>query len=349
MEKRISIIIPCYNVEKYIDRCFTSLVNQTIGVDCLELIFVDDASTDGTWERLLELERQFPESVVIIHCEENGRQGRARNIGLECASAPYIGFVDSDDWVEPDMYEKLYHKIVENNCDIAMCRSYRDTGVEGRELPPRQTGEASRMLKIDTTEKRRIFIACSSMEFLVWNKLYRAELLRDNAIYFPEQLAYEDHYFTMLLYFYARKVYILEERLYHYFVNEQSTVMATGATHHFDILTVNTLLWEECEKRGLMQEYKTEISYQFLALCYLISMKMMILRLPQVPYDYFVRLREETLKRVPDYKENPYVQELVTDANKMVLELLSARISEADLHAFCDALRGYIQKGLLKI
>lgn len=349
MDKLISIIIPCFNVENYIDRCFASLVNQTIGVDCLELIFVDDASTDGTWERLVELEKNYPQSVIIIHCDENGRQGRARNIGLECASAPYIGFVDSDDWVEPDMYERLYAKIVENNCDIAMCRSYRDTGTDERKLPPRQTGETSRMLRIDTTEKRRIFLACSSMEFLVWNKLYRTELLRDNEICFPEQLAYEDHYFAMLLYFYAQKVYILEERLYHYFVNEQSTVMAAGATHHFDILTVNTLLWAECEKRGFMQKYKAEISYQFLALGYLISMKMMLLRLPRVPYDYFLYLREEVLKRVPDYKENPYVQELVTDANKMVLELLGARVSEEGLQAFCDALRGYIQKGLLKI
>lgn len=348
MAKQISIIVPCYNVEKYIDRCFNSLVSQTIGIDCLELIFVDDCSTDHTWDRLVELEKTCPESVIIIHCDENGRQGRARNIGLECASAPCIGFVDADDWIEPDMYEKLYTKLTENNCDIAMCRSWRDPGREEAKLPPKQTGE-DRVLFIDTVKKRRMLLACSSMEFLVWNKLYRAELLFDNNIFFPEQLAYEDHFFATLLYFYVKKVYILEERLYHYFVNEQSTVLSANASHHFDILTVDSLLWFECETRGFMQNYRVEIEYQFLVLCYLISMKMMILRLPEVPYDFFVHLKEETLKRVQNYGQNPYVKELVTDANKLVLDLLSSSVSEQELKVFCDTLRDYVKKGLLKL
>ncbi len=349
MDKLISIIIPCYNVEKYIDRCFASLVNQTIGIDCLELIFVDDCSTDHTWERLVALEASYPQSVTVIHCDENGRQGRARNIGLECATAPYIGFVDSDDWVEPDMYEKLYHKLVENDCDIAVCRSLRDTGLDNQKPAPRQIGGTDKLLYIDTIEKRKAFLAGSSMEYLVWNKLYRAELLFENQIFFPEGLAYEDHYFVTLLYFYARKVYILEERLYHYFVNEQSTVLSANATHHFDILTVNSMLWEECERRGLMQTYRAEMEYQFLTLCYLISMKMMILRMDEVPYAFFVRLKEETRKRVSDYRQNRYVKELVTDTNKIVLELLEKTVSEGQLNVFCGALRDYIKKGLLKM
>lgn len=349
MEKLISIIVPCYNVEKYIERCFDSLVNQTIGIECLELIFVDDCSTDRTWERLVELEAGCPDSVMIIHCDENGRQGRARNIGLECASAPYIGFVDSDDWVEQDMFEKLYQKIVENNCDIAMCRSWRDYAKAEQELAPKRTGEADRILYIDTLEKRRTFLALGSIEFGVWNKLYRTELLRDNQIFFPEKLAYEDHFFATLLYFYTNKVYILEERLYHYFVNEQSTVLVSNATHHFDILTVDTMLWDECERRGLVDGYRQELEYQFLSLCYLMSMKMMLLRMSEVPYSFFAELKSETLKRVPDYKHNLYVKELVTDLNKIVLELLDVPITEKDLITFCDTLRNYMKKGLLRI
>lgn len=349
MDKLVSIIVPCYNVENYINRCFLSLANQTIGIGCLELIFVDDCSTDNTWEKLVELESVYPESVIVIHCDENGRQGKARNIGLECASAPYIGFVDSDDWVEQDMFEKLYQKIVENNCDIAMCRSWRDYAKENQMLSPRKTGEEDRILYIDTVDKRKLFLACGSIEFGVWNKLYRAELLYENDIFFPEKLAYEDHFFATLLYFYAKKVYILEERLYHYFVNEQSTVLAPNATHHFDILTVDTLLWDECERRGLVECYRKELEYQFLSLCYLMSMKMMILRLSQVPYDFFLKLKEETLERITDWHTNPYVQELVTDLNKIVLELLDIPITEKDLTAFCDTLRNYMKKGLLRI
>lgn len=349
MEKLISVIIPCYNVEKYIDRCFSSLVNQTIGIECLELIFVDDCSTDNTWQRLLELEAGCPDSVIVIHCEENGRQGKARNIGMQYASAPYIGFVDSDDWVEQEMYERLYEKMKEHDCDMVMCRNWRDSAMPDQILSPKQTEEESCLLKIDTEDKRKTFLACASIGFGVWDKLFCRDFLQDNQIYFPEKLAYEDHYFSTLLYFYARKVYILEERLYHYFVNTQSTVLATNATYHFDILKVDCMLWEECENRGFLDKFRKEMEYQFLTLCYLASMKMIVLRFAEPPYDYFLRLKEETLERVPDYTANPYVKELVTEINKIILELLTVPIKEAEFKVLCNDLRGYIQKGLLRI
>ena len=105
---KVSIIIPCYNVSEYIDRCLESITVQTIGVDNLEIICVDDASTDDTWDKLQQWEQRFPEQIILIHCKTNGRQGTARNIGLEYASSPWISFIDSDDWIEPDYFEKLY-------------------------------------------------------------------------------------------------------------------------------------------------------------------------------------------------------------------------------------------------
>ncbi len=94
MEEKISVIIPCYNVEKYIDRCLTSVVNQTIGLKMLEIICVNDGSTDGAWEKLCQWEKQCPENMLAVDCKENGAQGRARNIALsyasgECAYAEY--------------------------------------------------------------------------------------------------------------------------------------------------------------------------------------------------------------------------------------------------------------------
>ena len=118
MSKKISIIIPCYNVEKYIDRCIRSLVKQTIGIEQLELICVDDASTDGTVEKLKRWEKRFPASILLILCEQNGKQGTARNIGFSHANADYIGYVDADDWVEDSMFEKLYDAALENDTDI---------------------------------------------------------------------------------------------------------------------------------------------------------------------------------------------------------------------------------------
>lgn len=339
MDKLISIIIPCYNAEKYIDRCFNSLLNQTIGFGQLEIIFVDDCSTDGTWKKLTSIEASYPESVMIIHCDENGRQGRARNIGLQYASAPYIGFVDSDDWTQPDMYEKLYGAITTFQCDIVLCRNWRDTALPDQILAPKITGDSNRLLKIDTIEKRKTFIACGSIGYGAWDKLFRRDFLIQNNIFFPEGVAYEDHFFSTLLYFYAESAYILEERLYHYFINPASTVLSPNATHHFDILTVHRMMWAEYEKRGFLPEYRKEAEYQFLTLCYLAAMKMMSLRLTNVPYDFFLELKKEVLKYVPDYRTNPYIKDYVTEFNQTLLQLLDMPISEQDLTAVCNAIR----------
>ena len=276
---------------------------------------------------------------MIIHCDENGRQGRARNIGLQYASAPYVGYVDSDDWIEPDMYEKLYEKMTSCECDIVMCQSWRDTARSEQILAPKQTGTADRLFEIDTVEKRKIFIACGSIAYGPCDKLFTRGFLLQNQIFFPEQLAYEDHFFSTLLYFYAKRVYILEERLYHYYVNPASTVLSPDATHHFDILTVNKMMWSECENRGFLNEYRKEVEYQFLTLCYLAAMKMISLRLTYVPYDFFLELKAETLKRIPDYHQNPYIKDYVTEMNQMLLRLLDLPISEQDLDAVCGAIR----------
>lgn len=339
MNKLISIIIPCYNVEKYINRCFDSLLNQTIGLDKLEIIFIDDCSTDGTWDRLTAIEASYPESVMIIHCDKNGHIGTARNIGLQHASAPYIGFVDSDDWIEPDMYEKLYNTITAYQCDVVKCQNWRDTALPDQILAPKLTGESDRQLKIDTAEKRGLFIAWASIGYYAWDKLYSKEFLTQNNIFFPEGLAYEDHFFSTLLYFYANKVYILEERLYHYFVNPDSLVLSPNASHHFDILTVHKMMWAECEKRGLISKYRKEMEYQFLTLCYLAAMKIMSLRLTKVPYDFFLELKAAASEYVPDYHANPYIKDFVTDFNQTLLQLLDLPISEQDLNAVCSAVR----------
>ncbi|MDD6810709.1 MAG: DUF4422 domain-containing protein [Lachnospiraceae bacterium] len=349
MEKYISIIIPCYNVESYIDRCFQSLLAQTIGFDKLEIILVDDCSTDHTWDKLTAIEAAYPESVMIIHCDENGHQGRARNIGLQYASAPYIGYVDSDDWIEPDMYEKLYEKIVTYDCDLTMCQNWRDTAVPGQVLAPKLTGQSNRMFEIDTQEKRGTFLVCGSIGYGVWDKLFKRDFLIDNQIFFPEGLAYEDHFFSTLLYLYASKVYILEERLYHYYVNPASTVLSPNAAHHFDILTIDMMMWEECANRGFLDNYRKELEYQFLTLCYLAAIKMISLRLTKVPYDFFLRLKEETLKRIPNYHENPYVKDYVTEFNQTLLQLLDFPISESDLAAVCKAVVKKHAKGVLQI
>lgn len=120
----ISVIIPCYSAESYIDYCLESIVSQTIGIDQLEIILVNDASTDSTYEKLCEWEQRFPESILVISYDENLRQGGARNVGLNYARGTYLSFVDIDDWIEPDMYEKMFSKAVAFDTDIVICNFF---------------------------------------------------------------------------------------------------------------------------------------------------------------------------------------------------------------------------------
>lgn len=129
----ISVIVPCYNVEKYIDRCLDSLVSQTVGQDKLEIILVNDASTDNTLSLLEKWESRYPDNIMVVTYDTNIRQGGARNVGLSYAQGEYIGFVDSDDWIEPRMYELLLKGIEESGCDISRCKYLRDNGKKSLE------------------------------------------------------------------------------------------------------------------------------------------------------------------------------------------------------------------------
>lgn len=117
--------IPCYNAAPYIDRCLTTITSQTIGIEALEIICIDDASTDDTWQHLQMWEAHYPDNIMLVRCDKNSRQGTARNIGLQYASADWIAFIDSGDWVELDYFEKLYQITLLGNCDVVSCQNER--------------------------------------------------------------------------------------------------------------------------------------------------------------------------------------------------------------------------------
>ena len=106
--KKISIIVPAYNAHNTLARCLETLVHQTL--QDIEIIVVNDASTDDTWEIMQEYESKYPDLITIVNCEKNSKAGGARNIGFDMATGEYIGMVDSDDYVATTMYEQLYEK-----------------------------------------------------------------------------------------------------------------------------------------------------------------------------------------------------------------------------------------------
>lgn len=337
MEKLISIIVPCYNVENLIDRCFNSIINQTVGVEKLEIILVDDASEDGTLEKLLEFEQRFPEAVMVVQCDENGRQGTARNIGLSYSSGKYITFVDADDWIETDMLERLLRPMSERDYDFTMCMHVRDDG-SGRGAKISRNQEC-RQLLIDTPNKRKIFLLCMSIGSTCWGKLYRRSFLYENDIRFADGLSYEDHLFMLLLYLYSRQVCILDYVGYHYFVNPNSTVLRTNGSHHEDVLVVDEISWDECIRRGFLDIYFEELEYYFMQIAFLGPLRSLVIRFEASPYIFYCKLRNNLINRTPNFMNNQYINDFMTDMNKELLKIASVPISEAEFSTLFDMLK----------
>lgn len=337
----ISVIIPCYNVELYIDRCLASITSQTIGIDALEIICIDDASTDDTWKHLQEWEQKYPENIMLVHCDVNGRQGTARNIGLQYASTDWIAFIDSDDWLEFDYFEKLYSVTQIGNCDIVSCQNERDFSTSLTFFNDRGTGKENRFMLIDTVEKRKLFFNLQSAGFAAWGKIIRKDLLIDNHIYFPENLAYEDSYWGPLLHFYAKRVYLVEEKLYHYFVNRQSTVLQMDADYHTDWLTVQSMKWDEWVQRGFLADYREELEYDFLCTCYLGFLKIIFLRYTKPPYSLYLLVKEITLEKISDYRQNKYIKEGLSEFYSTLLETLLLPLGKSQFQQLATNAKAY--------
>ena len=189
--KKVTVIVPVYNVEKYIDKCLNSLVNQTL--KDIEIIMVNDGSPDNSQDIIDKYVKKYPKKVKS-YIKENGGQGSARNFGLEMAEGEYIGYVDSDDYIELDMYEKLYNGAKKSDLDIVICGSYNVTE-DGN-----KTIELDREIFKD--KKKNAFFG----RMAVWNKIYKKELLLNTNATFRSKLWYEDLDFTLKVLSKAKKV-----------------------------------------------------------------------------------------------------------------------------------------------
>lgn len=299
----ISVIIPCYNVEQYIDRCIQSLVKQTIGIKNLELIFINDASTDHTYDKLCEWERKYPDSILLINNTVNLRQGGARNIGISYASADYIGFVDSDDWIDPTMYEKMYQIVKQHDVDV-VCVLHQREDIHGKIYHEEHVYQGPK----ETVY--RFQDMSSGLPGGIWSKLYRKQIILENEVYFPEHLAYEDNYWVSILRYYLHTFYVIDEILYHYFVNLSSTLMSQNASHHTDRLQIELLTRKELQKRGFYEKNKAKLDFLFLKVYYVNTLHIFFTKYQDLPYDTILLMQEEVAKQVPDFMNNPYLHEL---------------------------------------
>ena len=217
---KLSIIVPVYNVLPYIRQCLDSLLGQT--VEDYEILLVDDGSTDGTAAVLEEYRARYPEKISLRRVD-NGGQGRARNFAIEDARGHYLGFIDSDDTIAPDMYEKLVARAEETGADVVVC-DWLARYDDGREevLPA-------------CVQEHPLASAGSAC-----NKIFRRELVGD--IRFPTGLWYEDFYFSAMMLIRADMVEYVREPLYIYRRHQDSTMRNNNSAKNLDMLKIMDML-----------------------------------------------------------------------------------------------------------
>ena len=214
MDPLVSIIIPVYNVEKYLDKCITSVVNQTY--KNLEIILIDDGSPDNC-PAICDAWKSRDSRIKVIH-QQNGGLSHARNEGLKIATGEFIGFVDSDDWIEPEMYETLLTAIQENDADIAVCNYQSEH--EKAQVVIQKPESPSKKIYTEVEALELLLSGKSFIRSVVWNKLFKSHLLTD--LLFPEGKIYEDSLWTPQAIGRSKIIVTIDLVLYHYFFREES-------------------------------------------------------------------------------------------------------------------------------
>lgn len=234
----ISVIVPVYKVESYLDKCVRSIVEQTY--QNLEIILVDDGSPDRCGE-MCDAWAEQDARIRVVH-KENGGLSDARNAGMEIATGKYIGFVDSDDYIAPNMYQLLQERLTDDDSDIAAC------GVQ----MVFEDGSPSRMLTssgqyiLDNAQAMEAIIRETQLKQPVWYKLYRTELIQD--ISFAVGKYHEDVFWSWQAIVRAKKVSVFDTPCY-YYLQRKSSIMGAGfSPKRLDILEAKCLRQEYLER-----------------------------------------------------------------------------------------------------
>lgn len=228
MTPLISVIVPVYNVEKYLDRCIQSIIDQTY--QNLEIILVDDGSTDDSSQKCDEWEKK-DNRIVVIH-KSNGGLSDARNIGIIHAKGEYIGFIDSDDCVNHNMYQALYDILLKTKADIAECKcvSFHDEKEISLEKDPDSSGLIC--YKLFSPEEALLeLILGRNLKQTVWNKLYKKKCINT---FFPVGKINEDEFWTYRIFGGANRIVAVDDALYYYFQRDSSIMHSKYSINRLD-------------------------------------------------------------------------------------------------------------------
>jgi len=288
----ISIVVPVYGVEEYLERCVDSIINQTY--KNIEIILVDDESPDNCGKLCDEFAKK-DKRIIVIH-KKNGGLSDARNAGLEKSSGEYVCFVDSDDFVSELYVEKLLNGAIKNNADICACNfEYTDLNDKRWIRKEKENKVYSRKEAI-----KDIFTTEQNTEVMAWNKIYKKSLFTQNDIRFPYGKIHEDNFTTYKLYNKANKIALISDKLY-YYVQRDNSIMAVFNEKRFDILLALDEIKEYFKDKN---EFKLEIECNEM-LIYLSLLNNMILS--NYKGKNKKEIRRKIIKNMKSYLKNKYI------------------------------------------
>jgi len=241
---KISIIVPVYNVEKYIDKCLKSLTLQTL--QGIEIIIVNDGSLDRSIDIIEKYVKENPTKIKYYE-KKNGGLSSARNYGIEYATGEYIAFLDSDDYIEINMYEEMYNLAKKENADMVECDFIWEWEYGKKVYDKRREYKT----KEDMMKKPRV---------VAWNKIYKREILNKNKIRFPEGLIYEDMEFFYKLLPHLNKISYINKYFVHY-IQRKDSISNKQTKKIEDIFKILDNIFDYYKEQNLYNQYEKELKY----------------------------------------------------------------------------------------
>lgn len=314
---KLSIIVPVFNMaaDGKLEYCLDSLVNQTISD--YEIIAVDDCSTDNSFAILQRYEKDYPEKVKAIHSPENKRQGGAKNIGLKLATGEWIGFIDSDDWITSDMYEKLIQKAEETGADLVgcdYCLTEEHSFKVGKNVPNNKKEQAG---VLDHEKRKSLILDGGSLVV----KIYKRERILAQQLFFPEHIFYEDNALGNSYIILANHFEYIEEPMYYYYQHQASTVHTISVERCQDRMAAAREMIAQAKKFDYYEEFHPELEYSFTVLFFVNTLFTYLAGNNKVRYSFVKKMGEEMKQYFPTFQSNPYYLERTHEEEKKLIKM----------------------------
>lgn len=310
---KVSVIVPVYKVEDYLAKCLDSLVNQTLKE--LEIIIVNDGSPDNSEKIIKKYEKKYPNILYLK--KENGGLSSARNYGIKYATGEYIAFLDSDDYVTLDMYDKMYLKAKEKNYDMVLC--------DINYIYPDKTLNVTCGIKNDTDNIKKTYL---TIHPAAWNKIFKKELF-NNDVLFKNGVWFEDVEFIYRMLPYVKSIGVIHQPFNQYIQREGSITNTVNPKIYDYIDNMNGII-AFYKERNMYQEYQKELEYVYVRYLYATFIK----SVSRYDYEEYMKAVILAIKNVkekfPHYRRNKFFYRSIKGLylvlfNKTVAKILYKR------------------------